>query len=399
MQPSRATGQRKSLAVATIFIGICLGLGACELLTRSFAHLRAHFNRVTVVYWDTRQGADCYPREEGTELPIDLDKEEGRAAFQRALPYLRNLYPISQGPEASLNEMVENISATRAVPLLRPVTPLCVLFNSQPDSPRYIVSPDHFKDSIALLGDSFVYGQGVEESRTFTRQLSDLTGARIHSYASPGDNISEVMRQFQTALSEKSKFHFSRIIYVFVLNDPGMPPELKNQQNQIDDFMNIRWAAWREHESFIFRTLGDLSEYSMMAGLLLDRVLTAAVRRQTIQWYLDIFDSRTNPLLERTFDAISSMNNEAHKAGIDFQLVVYPLMVDMRHYPFDRIHDTIRELAAKRGIPTLDLLPAFKRDHNNHRLVVHSIDGHPNSFAQGIAARATAKYLNELKRR
>ena len=61
-------------------------------------------------------------------------------------------------------------------------------------------------------------------------------------------------------------------------------------------------------------------------------------------------------------------------------------------YPFQRIHDSVREFAAREGIETLDLLDAY-RAYRGPELWVHETDLHPNEQAHEIAADAIFDHL------
>ncbi|MBI3556207.1 MAG: hypothetical protein HY074_08080 [Deltaproteobacteria bacterium] len=348
MANARGDQSRPAVALAAIFAGIVLGLAACEVLVRIFVNPAQHYDRLLMIAPNYALGVDCYPAENGTGMLIDLRREEDRELFKQVVPMLKLASSGSAEFEPALAPLKNPIPAERAIDLLR----------------------DHHP--------------------------SDLMQVRVRSYAQIGANIDQIWGEFKKAMAENQRFHFSRVIYVFVLNDPYLVPELAAHERRIDDFMNVRWSRWQRQPNAAWAALAEASKVSVLADLLLNRVLNTVVRRSTIEWYLDIFDRDLNPAIIPTFNRIAAMRDEAQRAGIDFQLVVYPLIYELKNYPFDRIHQTIASLAAARNISMTDLLPAFVREEQGRSLVVHTIDSHPNSLAQSIAATATARFLRSL---
>ena len=82
--------------------------------------------------------------------------------------------------------------------------------------------------------------------------------------------------------------------------------------------------------------------------------------------------------------------------GMRAVFTVYPMpAVVGSGYPFRALHQKMIALAEEDGFAALDLAPAF--EHVTPAQVrLNELDGHPNSFANGLAAKAIAKELNHL---
>jgi hypothetical protein len=144
----------------------------------------------------------------------------------------------------------------------------------------------------------------------------------------------------------------------------------------------VRFAGWWSRRSAIVRAL--LRAYS-----------TRRITHETIRFYNDAQNPALNYGLIDTFDKITGMRDKARAKGIDFVVLVYPMMLDMHNYPLAPAHWNLADLARKKGIALHDMLPAFER-HAGENITVHPIDMHPNGTAQKIAAEDAAAFLMAL---
>jgi len=158
--------------------------------------------------------------------------------------------------------------------------------------------------------------------------------------------------------------------------------------------MNIHWSrVFFNHGGYIERAFMGLGRRSVMFYRIAHGIILRQAERKTIAWYGAVFDERRNPPLTDTFDRIARMDQLSRKRGIDFYLVVYPLMTTLTDYPLKSAHVSIQRLAFDRGVALVDLLPAFE-EHALEALVVHPIDFHPNAAAHRIAAEATSRAIS-----
>jgi hypothetical protein len=389
---------RKDLLIgASILVGTLGGLLTAEVLTRVFADIPSQ-DRVELRNPGTKIGADCYSAEKGSRLPLDLRKPEDAATFAKALPFIQLLFPIPVESDPEIEPLNKGMSAPSAIAFLSKIAPLCVIYDVQGLSRRFLVAPPGYRETIAVIGDSFAYGQGVAEEETFVSRLAQLRSARVRSYAIPGANLPEIQGEFENALTDHAEFRFSKLIYVFVPNDPYLTDELRLRERRIDDLMNLRWRAVRLLGDWRYRALRQAGQLSALARLLLFRMILHEVRADSIQWYRDILDPNVNSGLELTVDRLAEFARQAKAKGIEFVVALYPLMVDFDPYPFEKGTTLLRQLVEKKGIKVIDLLPAFRSEHGGRRLVVHGVDAHPNGLAQEIAVKAVDRALGPTAR-
>lgn len=354
---------RVALAACSIASSLVLSEGLCRLLGDRLWADKAY------VAENAAESAACYPTNGSDGFPLNLNDDRAASVFARHFP--------------------DPINLKR----LRAQTPYCIIYDRSPTGPRELIDAGGLRDRLAILGDSFAFGEGVTDENTYGYRLAHWRQARVRVYAWSGADIEQIEIQFNRAIRDASDLQLTHIIYLFVLNDPLRTDRLKREEAQIGDFMGaLTSRSFLAGTGFIDRVVHGLGRRSMLWQRLMRQVILSRGTRETIKWYQDIFDEHSNPRLAETFDRIQRMDRQARDRGIPFYLVVYPLMVSLRHYPFAQVHQTIRRLATARGVTVIDLLPDFEK-HAGETLTVHPIDSHPNALGHRIAASATVKAI------
>lgn len=383
------------LLVVLMALSTLAGLAGAELFARLWLE-PPRYDRIPLDGIPGAFSADCYPRAAGAELPLDLGRDADAAEFSRRLPFMRSRSLASLAEDVRLREFAAGLPAERAVEILRERAPLCATYDMRPGSPRYLVAaPAPGGPTLALLGDSFVFGQGVAQEDAFTAKLARGLGARIVSYAESGADMAGIEGQFARALQDRRRLGFSKIVYVYVLNDPYRSPELDQRLDLINDLMNVRMSAARLSSNPFWRMIAAGSRRSALLRAIKYRLATRVIADRTLDWYRDLHDPVKNTGLLPTFERLRAMTLQARAEGLDFEVLVYPLMLDMRRYPLIEAHRSLVQLAGQSGVVLHDLLPAFQAHAAVSRLTVHPLDYHPNGIAQGIAADAAAAALRD----
>lgn len=237
---------------------------------------------------------------------------------------------------------------------------------------------------LALVGDSFVFGEGVPDDQTLSRQLAPLLGSGIEcvNAGRPGLNTAQEVARVRHLVDE---WQVRRAVVVFIANDIGLAPELAQRQKFIFDLMNFRDQPWQAQERA--RWLGSSRLWRMTGS----KWGLARVTRDTIRWYQDSYDPRFNAAeldnLAAQFHAL------ARVPECPVALVLFPLLEGLEsEYPLANIHRRVEGLAADAGLPVLDLAPTFAGQPTSE-LWVHPTDHHPNGRALGLAAEAIAEWL------
>lgn len=233
---------------------------------------------------------------------------------------------------------------------------------------------------IAVLGDSFTFGEGVRWEDTFTEQLERELGPHLDSplevlnLALPWWGTQDEVRFF-----EQRGFEFAPdvVLIAYVLNDADYAGGLE----LLDGFRRAQEASGALRGSYLLswawaRLIGDLRGRRYVEAMVASALQEREKWQESLRW------------LNRGRDAAAAR-------GASFAVVLYPFLYRLdASYPFGSLHERIVEHCRSAGIPVLDLFPAFAgRDHAT--LWVHATDQHPNEIGHGIAARATTDFLLE----
>jgi len=338
---------------------LALVAGAAELALRlaGFAPERQLATRRMVDARWTRL-LDCYPSNPRGYFPIDLRTPENRALYGRIAPH-RFEAIARDHPWAVLSEYNH------------------LRFRELPPAPR----PPGTR-RVAVFGDSFTEGQGVQERDTLARVLEARLAAsfpgrfEVRNCGRRGLDFPELSEAFEACLAYEPDL----VVYALVLNDAERPPEFQSRQRYVND-----WILDRE------RLADDAGSRpgprSRLLELVGDRLSAWRVGRETTRWYLDMW-SDANPGWARTQGRILEMDRQLRGRGARLVVAPWPLLVGLESgYPFERVHETLRSFCIGHAIAFHDLLPVF-RGRRSSELWVHEVDRHPNELAQRLAAES-----------
>ena len=238
------------------------------------------------------------------------------------------------------------------------------------------------------LGDSYLFGQGVRRAEVCLAQLEALLQAQ-----SPGVRIEAIntgMNGYNTAMergllvNRGLAYDPDLILVHFVLNDVERAPwEPSEGPPKVDFFQEY---------SNVYQTPDALSSYSYLWSWARQRYLQRVEGGRYLQEMLDSFladDGRWSYVTE----ALLGIDRAARDAGVPWALVIFPFLHQLDgDYPFQPVHDRLREFAGEHGIAVLDLRAAF-RSYRGPELWVHPTDQHPNEIAHRLAAEAIRSFL------
>lgn len=269
-------------------------------------------------------------------------------------------------------------------------TPWCVKYEYSSKFIRdreYPRKPPDGVSRIAMVGDSFVFGEGVPIERTLPRQVEARLGKHyevINAGVVGADTADEVRLLGQIV----SEVECTRAIVVFIPNDIALTRQLLARQKYINDLIVLRDSYFDEHEARKWYAGHLRSLHILGSQFELNRV-----HRETIQWYLDSYDSSHNALnLQILANDLSTL---AKIPNCRVAFVIYPLMEGFeRGYPLKPIHQRVQAMARSAGLPVLDLAPVFD-GKSTQELWVHPADRHPNGSAHELAAQAIVEWLED----
>lgn len=233
---------------------------------------------------------------------------------------------------------------------------------------------------VMLLGDSFVFGEGVRWPDTLGEQLEVILGNDLGrpvevinvatsgwSTQDEGIYLTKVGRAFEPDL----------VLVVYVLNDAGYPVGVDLWEDfrhayEVPDWLRHSWLA-----SFVYaRIVRD------RGGRRYVESMVESGRKEGERWGW-------------SFIWLDRMQQTSREIGARFAVALFPFLYRLdESHPFLPLHEMVRATCERLGIPFEDLLEAFMgRDYAD--LWVHPSDQHPNEVGQRIAAEAIARFVRE----
>ncbi|MBX7075412.1 MAG: hypothetical protein K1X71_19895 [Pirellulales bacterium] len=360
----RKLRRRVGFRVVSLLLGLAAGLVVAELAVRLLDVRPVALRGKLTLYNQDDASVDyhCYPSNPHGELTPPPDLTRGR---WKLINYAKQEFPLTALSDAP---WVVEYRRSRHKMRNRDLPP----------------QPPAGVTRIALVGDSFVYGEGAPEPLTLPRQMAALLGEQFELVNGgwPGANTATELANARYLVDELG---CRRIILVFTANDVELTPKLAARQNFINDLINVRDL----HLSAASQSQGW--GHSRLLQLVGTRFFLNAVTRDTIEWYRDCYRPEQNGAnlekLAAQFRALAEMP-ECRSA-----LVLYPLLEGLEaDYPLASVHATVSQLARAAELPVLDLAPALA-GQTSCDLWAHDCDHHPNGKAHRLAARAIVDWL------
>ncbi len=347
--------------VLSLVLGVVLGLSLAELVVRILDVRPIELTGKRILLRDNDPSGTmyfCYPTNpDGKFRPLPKLHGDG----------WRLIYSMGGYPDVPLDKL--------------PETPWCVevLYRDGMRDRDYPLKPAAGACRILGMGDSFAMGDGVPLEESLFKQMEVLLGGNFE-VINGAHTAMDAAQEAATLKFLAARYHAPRALVIFLLNDVQISPTLAQRRSRINNLIDV------------------LTEPAAGSGVrLLDirRAQTAyrKSRRETIRWYQDCYDTAQNgDNLELLATYIRAM------AGVPdcrVGFVMYPLMEGLEDgYPFRAIHDKVRTMAEKCGMPVLDLADAFA-GHPTSSFWVHPSDHHPNGKAHAIAAREIVAWLRD----
>jgi hypothetical protein len=262
----------------------------------------------------------------------------------------------------------------------------CVYYDKKQRHQGY--NPDR-KRQITIVGDSFVFGNGVKEAHTLGYLLNEhFPKINFQNWGKKGANIDDVAEKCKEII--ESVPAVDEVIYFYNLNDVRMSKMVSSQQKHIFDFQNIHWDYNEEPYGTLERLLSKSALFSLVRKMWV-------IKREsslTVQNYRDMYLSESNRQeFLSTMDEIRSIKDMLAAHGISFRMIIYPLLYKdlLGRYPFEQIHEVIISECHKRGVTCLDGYVPFKSYYSLKRFTVHPLDYHPN----GLSNRELVDYIHK----
>jgi lysophospholipase L1-like esterase len=261
---------------------------------------------------------------------------------------------------------------------------------------------------ILALGDSVVYGEGLDEADTFPvlleRELAaaagDVPAPEVLNGAAPGYNTeveAAFLREIGLGLAPDA------LLLGVSLNDFGDAPGLTPFGFLTVEREARARAPWLSNHSEFYRLVRWLATYAR-GGHWYQRVARyarppapgedrwAAIDRALAGMHKRFYAAPSGPGWERVRRALVDVRDTARARGMELTVVVFPEKDQVEEHPPNL--DPQRAwlaLCAELDVRCLDLWPAFAAAAASGPLFADT--QHPNAAGMRVAARATAELL------
>jgi lysophospholipase L1-like esterase len=247
-------------------------------------------------------------------------------------------------------------------------------------------SADRYR--IAIVGDSFTWGQGIEERERFSNLIEAFLGSRyeVLNFGIPGNNLPNHVEVLGQALKVSPDF----VLLQLYINDFEMPGMIRPQAHPLLPWTTLDY--WMLRSSALYdlmnETWGQLQEATGMV--------------ESYAHYME--RNLRDPNSESSRQASGFLRQfieRARAAGVPSGVVLFPNPGFLsKNYPFGYLHDRVRAVCADQRIKCLDLQAPFAGSFRNPQTMwVSRFDPHPNAPANSRAAQEILAAFGEMWRR
>jgi hypothetical protein len=251
------------------------------------------------------------------------------------------------------------------------------------------VPPKGDKFRIAVVGDSFAYGQGILESERFSEQLAVLLeqaaprAFEVYNFARPGTET---------------------VDHIEILKQSVLPtnPDFVLLQWYVNDAENGRYDGRPSFFPLLPSATASsyLNDHSALYYLLNDawqRVQAATgivSRRNYVEYMVERFGdpSSESAVLarERIVEFVTSAKQDG---GTMVGIVMFPQLTDglLSDYPLGFMLDSVRDTCTQLAVTCADLRSVFDPVQPKQSLWANRLDSHPGVLANALAAQAILK--------
>lgn len=248
-------------------------------------------------------------------------------------------------------------------------------YGMRDDEPR--TNLDASVRRIAVLGDSFTFGFGVEGEYTYPNVLEKLLNERaedgdydVLNFGVGGYSTRDEALVLQQIVGD---WDLDLIVVGYCLNDPEIDPV----QPLHSYYQDVEW--WQHSE--VLRLCAKVKHrweiFELGAG--------------DYHRYLHAEDERKWRSVVAAFEKMKSLSEEA---DVPLLLVIFPITTSRpwEYYPYRDLHDQVTRAAIENEVTVIDLLEDFSQ-YDSQELMVRPQDSHPNRLGNEVAANVLLRWI------
>lgn len=240
------------------------------------------------------------------------------------------------------------------------------------------ISPHDPRLQILFLGDSIVYGDGVERDECFCRFVQQIISPDIPSGVltiNAGFRGTDPGRQWENFRRIQYDINPRIILHVVYPNDLAI-----DMHRRLDEIYRIRDGdLWVGDESRLLCFAERQIRFHLAWNRAVDYLNGGADEKREAAWA-----KLENDLIR--------CKTDSHQRGAVYAIVMFPWLVRLDDYPLTAVHARMETVARRLNVPYLDLLPTFA-GRDAEMLRVSLANEHPNVEGHRIAAERIAEFL------
>ena len=233
---------------------------------------------------------------------------------------------------------------------------------------------------MAVLGDSFTYGNGIAEQDRFSDRLAAALSERrvqVLNFGFPGNNWPD-----HVATLERRVLRLKPDFVVLQWDTNDVEIEIEGVSRPTAQPLAGNRAV---HES--------LYDESALYAILNLRWIQFQLQRQRGNSYADYMRrvyGNADSAASRLADEWSHrFLEDCRREHVPVAVVMFPQFGEtLEDYPLTFLHVRMRQTCEQEHVPCLDLLDRFREVHDTKTLWASPLDQHPNALANRIAADA-----------
>ncbi len=238
---------------------------------------------------------------------------------------------------------------------------------------------------IAIVGDSFTWGQGIEERERFSDVLEADLGPpyEVLNFGIPGNNLPEHVQVLEQALKVSPDF----VLLQLYINDFEMPEMIRPEARALLPWPTLDY--WLLRSSALYDLLNDgWGQLQEATGMV-----------ESYAHYMERSLRDPNSVnSHEAFGLLRRFIERARATGVPSGTVLFPNPGFLsKNYPFGYLHDRVRAVCADQHIACLDLRSSLATSFRNPQSMwVSRFDPHPNARANSRAAQEILAAFREI---
>jgi lysophospholipase L1-like esterase len=250
---------------------------------------------------------------------------------------------------------------------------------------------------VLCLGDSLTFGKGVALPDTYPKQLETLlngSGERRYEVINAGVSAYDTWQEVKYLGEQGWTFEPDLVIVGFYANDIVPRPRSSVAGADPGDGPHAVMRSRADRAIYWLKGSRILLLLRERAGQLWNRIRPSAEMRHKTS----LLHGTPDPLVEAGWREVESSLAElaalAARHRFDVLVVFFPMADQLlADYPNASYPARAQAIAARHGLPAIDLRPAFAREFSGFGSLFIQWDGHPNPRAFAIAAREIRNHV------